>query len=85
MSNKNFVNFLNINKKLVFEGKKFKIIIFDRQRIIPSILGSIFSIALAQKNKSDILVVTNNQNTNFVKIVLVLQNFIVSFLTILKL
>tara|TARA_X000000950_G_scaffold289310_1_gene411837 strand:- start:19435 stop:20982 length:1548 start_codon:yes stop_codon:yes gene_type:complete len=68
MSNKNFVNFLNINKKLVFEGKKFKIIIFDRQRIIPSILGSIFSIALAQKNKSDILVVTNNQNTNFVKI-----------------
>ena len=68
MKIKNFVNFLKINKKINFKKNQFKIIVFDRQRIVPSILCSIFSIALAQKNSSNILIVTNSPNTIYTKI-----------------
>ena len=59
MINNNFLNFLKINKKINYKKGKFKIIVFDRQRIVPSLLSSIFSVALAQKNNSNILIVTN--------------------------
>ena len=68
MKIKNFVNFLKINKKIDFKKDQFKIIVFDRQRIVPSILSSIFSVALAQKNSSNILIVTSNPNTIYTKI-----------------
>lgn len=68
MIDNNFLDFLKINKKINYKKGKFKIIVFDRQRIVPSFLSSIFSIALAQKNNSNILIVTNKLNTIYTKI-----------------
>ncbi len=69
MNKKNFQQFLNSNKNIFFsKNKKTNIIIFDRQRIVPCILSSIFAASLSQKYSSDVSVVLDNLNTKYVKI-----------------
>ena len=68
MKNKYFYKFLNLNKKILLQENKNNIIIFDRQRFVPSILSCFFSIALAQKYNSNISVYTTNKNSDYIKI-----------------